>query len=149
MAFVITLLIPGISFLLQNDDYHRLLAMVSLPLFCAYLVMQLANELRNYARDLQMKTQNMMTRAGWQTGIFILNVSLLSIFLSLGIVMIFGLPGFIFIPGILLFPLGLLLFWQVRRILNGANPYWVVFSLTANGIFYLMAYLFTFAFWTN
>jgi 1,4-dihydroxy-2-naphthoate octaprenyltransferase len=149
IAFVITLLIPGISFLMQNNDYHRLLAMVSLPLFSAHLMMQLANELRNYAKDIQMKTMNMMTRAGWQTGIFILNISLLSIFLSLGIVMLFGLPVFIFIPGILLFPLGLLLFWQIRRILNGANPYWVVFSLTANGIFYLMAYLFTFAFWTN
>lgn len=149
LALVITSLIPGISFLLQNGDYHRLVAMVSLPLFAGHVMLQLANELRYYARNIKNRTQNMMIRLGWQTGIFILNVSLLSIFLSLGVAMIFGIPSFIFIPGMLLFPLGLLLFWQVRRILNGLNPHWGVFSLTANGIFYLMAYLFTFAFWTN
>jgi 1,4-dihydroxy-2-naphthoate octaprenyltransferase len=149
LALVITSLIPGISFILQNGEYHRLVAMVSLPLFAAHVMMQLAHELRHYAGDIKNKTHNMMTRLGWQNGIFVLNVSLFTIFLSLGMAKIFGLPNFLFIPGVLLFPLGLLLFWQVRRILNGLNPYWSVFSLTANGIFYLMTYLFTFALWTN
>jgi 1,4-dihydroxy-2-naphthoate octaprenyltransferase len=149
IAFLITFLIPGIAFLFQNETYHRLLILACLPLFFAHLMCQLVSELKLYSKNKSLGNQNMMMRSGWQTGVFVLNVCLLGIFLSLGLASILGMPRFIIIPGYLLFPLAMVLFWQIRRITSGDKPLWGVVSFIANGIFFLMAYLFSFAFWTN
>ena len=149
LAFFFTLLIPGISFVLLYGSHHRMLTMVCLPLFSSHMVMQLAYELKNYSELIRTGKKNMMILLGWKNGLFIHNLCILLIYITLGIAAIFGLPLFIIIPGLLLLPLGFFQFWQARRISLGGKPNWKLVTFNSSVIFYFLSYYFAFGLWTN
>lgn len=148
-SILVAYLVPAFGFLLQAGELHRLLAMATLPLAVLHLAMLLAFELPDYATDIKYEKRTLLVRLGWQNGMFLHNLLILSAFLILGIALVSGLPSFAALPAFLPFPLGLLQIWQMRRISQGFKPNWNALTLNAVALFAATAYMVAFAFWTH
>jgi len=148
-TILVTYLVPAYAFLLQTGELHRLVAMSAFPLAAAHLSMLLAFELPDYATDLKFQKRTLMIRLGWQNGMALHNLFILSAFLLIVLARLFGYPGFAMLAGILPLPLGLFQIWQIRNISGGARPNWNLLTIGAGALFASMAYLLGFAFWTN
>jgi 1,4-dihydroxy-2-naphthoate octaprenyltransferase len=148
-AILLSNLVPAVAFLFQTGELHRLLAMVTFPLTFLQLSMILSHELPDYAGDLKYDHQNLLVRAGWETGMRLHNIFLLLAYMILGLAAAFGLPFSIALPGFLTFPLAIFQVWYMQRIASGVKPNWRVLLFVATVIYGLTAYLITFALWTR
>ncbi len=147
LSFWMILLIPAFAYHLQKGDNYRLLLFILLPLFFFHLSMQLVHELRSYQIYPEKPADNYFQRFGWRIGITTHNFAIIAGFLTGLIGAIWGLPKFTFFIGISLLPLGMFQLFQMRRILAGAKPLWKMIALAAYSLFFLGAYLLTYAYW--
>ncbi|MFC2026029.1 prenyltransferase [Chloroflexota bacterium] len=148
-SIIIAFLVPSFAFILQAGELHRLVVMSVFPLVALHLAMLLAFELPDYAVDIKFDKRTVMVRMGWQNGIFLHNILILSAFLLLGIASIFGLPMFVVLPALISLPVGIFQIWQIRRIGDGAKPNWNHLTIGALALFISMVYFITFAYWTH
>ncbi len=148
-SVLVALLLPVYAFLLQAGELHRLLAMCTFPLFALHLAMLLAFDLPDYFTDLKHGKRTLMIRIGWQNGMLLHNVLVLSAFLLLALAASLGFPGFAAWPSMLLLPLGLLQIQQMRHIASGGKPNWSALTMGALSLFGAMAFVMAFTFWIN
>jgi 1,4-dihydroxy-2-naphthoate octaprenyltransferase len=148
-SVIVALLVPAFAFVLQMGELHRLIAMTAFPLTALMMAMLLAFDLPDYANDVEFEKRTLMVRLGWQNGMTIHNILILSAFLLLVLAASFGYPRFALLAGMLPLPVGLFQIWQMRNIANGAKPNWNALTIGALALFTSMAYLLAFAFWTN
>lgn len=149
VSIMVAFLVPLYAYLLQTAEIHRLVPMATFPLVTLHMAMLLAFELPDYATDIKFGKNTFMVRLGWEKGMLVHNILILSSYLLLVIAAIFGFPNAVWIPAVLTIPLGLLQIWQMRRISIGEKPNWNSLTITAISLFGLMTYLMTFTFWTN
>ena len=146
-AILVSNLVPGLAFLLQEGGFHRLLAMATFPLTFLHLAMMLAFEIPDYAADLKHRKLTLMVRIGWERGMVLHNIFILSAYLVLGLGVLLGLPLPIAWPAFLTLPVSLVQIWILNRIVDGAKPPYKTLTLLAVAIFGVTAYLLTFTFW--
>lgn len=149
VALLLTNLIPALAFLFQTSEVHRLLAMATFPLTFLHLAMILAYELPDYGTDAKYAQQTLMVRAGWDSGMRLHNIFLLIAYLLLGLAMVLGMPVALGIPGFLTFPLAAFQIYLMARIAAGSRPNWQILLFVGAAIYWLTAYLITFALWTR
>ncbi len=142
-------MVPSLAFILQTGKMHRLLAMSSFPLAALMMAMLLAFELPDYATDQKFGKRTLMVRLGWQNGMGMHNILVLSAFLVLLLARWFEYPWFATLAGLLTLPIGIFQIWQMRSIANGVKPNWNLLTLGALALFGSMAYLIAYAFWTH
>ena len=148
-SILVANLVPIFAFVLQFEELHRLLVMSTFPLTSLHLAMMIAFEFPDYLNDIKHDKLTLLVRVGWQRGMVLHNILILSAFLLLGLAATFGLPLAIVLPAFIPLPLGLLQIWQMRRIGAGAKPNWTTMGLTAVVLFASVAYLLAFTFWTR
>jgi 1,4-dihydroxy-2-naphthoate octaprenyltransferase len=148
-AVMVCGLFPALAYILQTGDLHRLLPMLAFPLLVLYLAMRLAQSLESYAHDQKMGWKTMMLVVGWQRGMLIHNVLILSGYLLLAMAAVLSLPWQLTWPGLLSLPVGLFQIYQINQISTGARPGWRLLKLTSAATFALMAYLMALALWTG
>ncbi len=143
------LLVPAFGFLLQTGSLHRFVAMSAFPLMLLHIAAQIIFKFPTFARDSLYEKQTILVRSGWQRGMNIVNILILSAFLLLGLAMLAGLPPSIIWPTFLVFPLALFQIWYLTRIAAGAKPQWTALSWSAVSIYALTSYLLLFGFLTH
>lgn len=148
-SFLVAFLVPGFAFLLQTGSFHRLLLVSGLPLTALHLAMMLVFEFPDYATDLKFEKETLLVRIGWERGMVMNNLLILTAFLLLGLAAILSVPAGIVLPSFLLLPFGLLQIWQMRVIAAGGKPNWTLVSLTGIVLFAGVAYMLAFAFWVR
>ena len=148
-SFVVAFLVPAFSFVLQTGQLHRLVPMVGFPLTVLHLAMLISFEFPDYATDLKYNKRTLLVRLGWQAGMLMHNLLILTAFVLLALAMTFDMPLFAALPAFLTLPLGLLQIWQMRRIASGVRPNWAAVTLNGLALFGSTAYLLAFAFWTR
>lgn len=148
-SILVANLVPIFAFVLQFQELHRLLAMSTFPLTALHLAMMIVFEFPDYYNDIKYEKLTLLVRLGWERGMVIHNILILTAFLLLGTAATFGIPLGIVIPAFLPLPLALLQIWQLRRIAAGAKPNWKTVSLTSVVLFSSVAYLLAFTFWTR
>jgi len=148
-SILVANLVPIFAFVLQFQELHRLLVMSTFPLTSLHLAMMIAFEFPDYLNDIKYEKLTLLVRVGWQRGMVLHNILILSAFLLLGLAATFDLPLAIVLPALIPLPLGLLQIWQMRRIGGGAKPNWTTLGFTAVVLFGSVAYLLAFAFWTR
>lgn len=148
-SILVANLVPIFAFVLQYHELHRLLAMTTFPLTALHLAMMIVFEFPDYLNDIKHDKSTLLVRIGWQRGMILHNILILSAFLFLGLAATFGLPLAIVLPAFIPIPLGLLQIWQMRRIGAGAKPNWTTMGFTAVVLFGSVAYLLAFTFWTR
>jgi 1,4-dihydroxy-2-naphthoate octaprenyltransferase len=149
VSVLVAFLVPAFAFVLQAGSFHRLLAMTSFPLVALHLAMLLVFELPDFATDIKFEKRTMLVRMGWQNGMVLHNILVLSAYLLLLLARIYGYPGFAVLAGMLTLPIGIYQVWQMRNIANGAKPNWTLITTGASALFVSAAYLLAFSFWTN
>jgi 1,4-dihydroxy-2-naphthoate octaprenyltransferase len=145
-SVIMASLIPGLGFILQRGELHRLVALSTFPLILLHLGMNLAHLLEKFPRDHRNTRKTILVRFGWERSMTLHNVLLMGYFLALGLSMVFGLPTSVGLPVFTAFPLAVFQVWYVNRISEGAKPNWRVLNLTAIFIFSLPVYLLVFRF---
>jgi 1,4-dihydroxy-2-naphthoate octaprenyltransferase len=146
-AFLITNLMPALAFLLQSGDLHRLLPMLTFPLTALYLAMTLSQDLATYAGDIKSGKMTLMLRIGWQAGMLLHNLLVLSAFILLALAALLGLAWSLAWPGFIALPVGLFQVWQMLQIGRGERPNWKMLLFTSAASFGLAAYLIAFTLW--
>jgi 1,4-dihydroxy-2-naphthoate octaprenyltransferase len=148
-SFIVSFLVPAFGFILQSGDLHRLIAMVTFPLFVLNLAMLIAFDLPDYVVDMKHEKRTLLVRIGWENGMNLHNLLIVIAFFLVALAASFQLPLFIALPALIPLPLGFLQIWQLRRIASGGKPNWTAVTLNALVIFSAMAYIFTFSFWIH
>ena len=148
-SIMVGFLLPGFAFSLQTGELHRLIVMVGFPLVALHMAMLIAFEMPDYGNDVKYEKRTLLVRMGWQNGMVLHNVMILSCYLLFVLAVSQGLPVAIAIPAFIPVPLAFLQVWQMRQIAQGNRPNWRMLTLTALILFGSTAYLLTFAFWTR
>lgn len=149
LSIVMPIFVPALSFMLQGEVLHRLVSMSTFPLILLHFAMMLILEFPSYAADLRKSSPSLLIRLGWQSGMRLIDILILSAYLLLGIAMLIGMPLSIAMPAFLTLPLALLMIWYLGRIGAGAKPHWKALNLMAILVFGLTVYLLAFSFWTH
>jgi 1,4-dihydroxy-2-naphthoate octaprenyltransferase len=147
VTVIVTLLVPLLAYLFQADDIHRLLPMATFPLAVLFLAVMLAHELPGYATDIKYARRTLLVRMGWQNGMLLHNLLILTAYLLLALAVAAGMSFVIVLPAFLTLPLGILQIWTINRIAAGSPPNWRSLTLMSVVLFGLVAYLLTFGFW--
>lgn len=148
-AVLLTNLTPAFAYLLQDNEFMNVLGVITLPLTILFLAMSLATSLETYYQEIKAGRQNLMTRIGWQGGMFLHNLCIFVAYLTMGLTTVFGLPWSLSWPRLLTLPVGLFQVWQIWRIGNGAKPQWRLLRVTAYATFAITVYLQAFTMWVH
>ncbi len=142
-------LVPAFAFLLQAGSLHRFVAMSVFPLMLLHTSALIIFKFPTFYHDSQHEKQSLLVRAGWQRGMHIVNILILSAFLLLGFAMLMGLSPAIVWPTFFVLPLAFFQIWYLSRIAAGAKPHWKVLSGSAISVYALTSYLLLFGFLTH
>ena len=148
-SIIVANLVPIFAFVLQTGELHRLLVMTTFPLTALHLAMMIVFEFPDYLTDLKYEKLTLLVRVGWERGMVVHNILILTAFLLLGLAATFGLPLAIVLPAFIPLPIGLLQIWQMRRIAGGGKPNWTTMAFTAVVLFASVTYLLAFTYWTR
>ena len=148
-SILVANLVPIFAFVLQTGEMHRLLVMSTFPLTTLHLVMMIVFEFPDFLNDLKFEKLTLLVRVGWERGMVLHNILILTTFLLLGLAATFGLPWAIALPAFIPLPIGLLQIWQMRRIAAGGKPNWTTMAFTAVVLFGSVTYLLAFTYWTR
>jgi 1,4-dihydroxy-2-naphthoate octaprenyltransferase len=146
-AFLIANIAPTLAFLLQGENLQLLVLMLTLPLTFIYLSLKIASSFEYYAYDTKHTTGSLLSRAGWQRGVAVHNLSLVFAFLFYAIFLVFGLAWRLCWPVFIALPVAVLQIIQMVRIAEGAKPNWRLFRANALSTFLFVVYLITFTLW--
>jgi len=148
-AILVANLFPGLAFLLQTGELHRLLAMMTFPLLIIFLAARLALSLEHYLPNLRYGQKTMMVVLGWQRGMRLHNWLVPLGYLLFALAFTLGLPWALTWPGLLTLPLAIFEVIQINRIAAGSRPSWRLLNLTAVALLALTVYFLSLAFWTG
>jgi len=146
-AYLLASLTPTLAFLLQADDFHRLVTLFTFPLFFLALACFLALDFPAYADDLKYERRSLLMALTWQKAIPIHNVLLVAAYLLLAAAPFFGVTFALVWQALLTLPLAAYQIFTLHGIANGVKPLWPAFSATALAIFGLTVYLLALTFW--
>jgi len=147
LAVHIAVIAPALGFVLQQGEYHRLVAIFSFPLTLLALAYFLILDFPTFAADEKYDRRTLLRSMGWQRAVPLHHGLVLGAYLLLASSLLFGLAWGLIWPSFLTLPFAILQIFWLRNISMGAKPIWNLLTVNALAVFGLTAYLLTFAFW--
>jgi 1,4-dihydroxy-2-naphthoate octaprenyltransferase len=147
LAVHIAMLAPALGFVLQQGEYHRLVAIISFPLTLLAMAYFLILDFPTFAIDEKFDRRTLLRSMGWQRAVPLHHGLILGAYTLLASALFFGLAWGLIWPSFLTFPFAILQIFWLRNISQGAKPVWNLLTINALAVFGLTAYLLTFAFW--
>jgi 1,4-dihydroxy-2-naphthoate octaprenyltransferase len=147
LAVHLAYIIPAIAFVLQAQDYHRLLGFVTAPLTAIALAYCIAMDFPAFAADQKYERRTLLTVLGWQRAIPFHHALLAAAYLLLAAAPLFGLSLRVLWPAFISLPFALLQIGLLRNIAAGLPPNWRLLRANALAVFGLTAYFLTVSFW--
>jgi 1,4-dihydroxy-2-naphthoate octaprenyltransferase len=147
LAVHIAMIAPALGFVLQQGEYHRLVAIISFPLTLLALAYFLILDFPSFAADEKFDRRTLLRSMGWQRAVPLHHFLVLAAYLLLASALLFGLAWGLVWPAFLTLPFALMQIYWLRNISQGAKPIWTLLTVNALAVFGLTAYLLTFAFW--
>ena len=147
LAAHLAYVIPSIGFLVQAQEYHRLLALVTIPLTAmafAYLVIV---DFPSYAADQKYERRNLLTILGWQRAIPFHHALLIAAYSLFAVAPFLGFSLQLLWPVFITLPFALIQISALNRIGAGEPPNWPLVTASAVAVFGLNAYLLAMRFW--
>lgn len=148
-AVLIVNLTPALAFIFQTGEFHRLIAMLTFPLLALFLALQMVLGLPGFGRDLSAGRKNLIQQTGWERGVRLHHLLIVSCYLLLGLALLSGLPWRLTWPTLLSVPFAVYQVMQMEQITTGAKPNWKLLTLNAVVTFGLVVYLMTFSLWVS
>jgi 1,4-dihydroxy-2-naphthoate octaprenyltransferase len=147
LAILFADLIPVLAFLLQADEFHRLLPLVTFPLTLLALAYWLVLDFPTFASDQKYGRSTLLIRLTWPRAIPLHHALLLAAYILFVAAPFFGFPWRLLWPVFLTLPLVAYQIFMLRNIALGVKPLWPILTANATAIFGLTAYLLTLTFW--
>jgi len=147
LAVHIAMVATALGFVLQQGEYHRLVAIVSFPLTLLALAYFLILDFPTFAVDEKYERNTLLRSMGWQRAVPLHHILVFAAYILLASALFFGLAWGLIWPAFLTLPFALLQIYWLRSISEGAKPIWSLLTVNALAVFGLTAYLLTFAFW--
>lgn len=147
LAVHIAMIAPAIGFILQQGEYHRLVAIISFPLTLLALAYFLILDFPTFAIDEKFDRRTLLRSMGWQRAVPLHHILIVGAYVLLASALLFGLAWGLVWPAFLSLPFALLQIYWLSNISQGAKPIWSLLTVNAIAVFGLTAYLLTFAFW--
>jgi len=147
LAVHIAMVATALGFVLQQGEYHRLVAIVSFPLTLLALAYFLILDFPTFAVDEKYERNTLLRSMGWQRAVPLHHILVFAAYILLASALFFGLAWGLIWPAFLTLPFALLQIYWLRNISQGAKPIWSLLTVNALAVFGLTAYLLTFAFW--
>lgn len=147
LAVHIAMIAPAIGFVLQQGEYHRLVAIISFPLTLLALAYFLILDFPTFAIDEKFDRRTLLRSMGWQRAVPLHHILIVGAYVLLASALLFGLAWGLVWPAFLSLPFALLQIYWLSNISQGAKPIWSLLTVNAIAVFGLTAYLLTFAFW--
>lgn len=149
LALFMGVVAPSLAFSLQAADFHRLIPLITLPLFAMALAGLLAFDFPDYAADLKRGRRTMLIRLTWQHAIPVHNLLLAAAYLGFIVAIFLGLSLARIWPALLTLPLAAYQMFMLLRISDGAKPVWPALTTNAAAIFGITTYLLILSFWLS
>jgi 1,4-dihydroxy-2-naphthoate octaprenyltransferase len=124
-------LIPSIAFSLQSNSIHRLLFLLTFPLFFLFLALFIAFSLPKVGNNTETWCHSLISRIGPILSLKIHNLLILLAYMTLLSGRMLDLPWKLIWPVLITMPIGLIQIWQVNRILKGHKPNFTSLIFTA------------------
>jgi 1,4-dihydroxy-2-naphthoate octaprenyltransferase len=147
LAVHIAVAAPALGFVLQQGEYHRLVAILSFPLTMLALAYFLILDFPTFAIDEKYDRRTLLRSIGWERAVPLHHGLVLGAYILLASALLFGLAWGLIWPSLLTLPFALLQIFWLRNISLGAKPIWNLLTVNALAVFGLTSYLLTFAFW--
>jgi len=147
LAFLYGNVIPGISFLTQDSELHKLVPMVTFPLTLFALSSLLAMNFFSYSQDIQTNHISLLRRLSWEKAIPIHHIIIMVAYLFFASMPIFGMSWALIWPLFLTLPFGVLQILWLQHIRNGGNPFWKAYTKFIPSVYGLITYFLIISFW--
>jgi 1,4-dihydroxy-2-naphthoate octaprenyltransferase len=147
LAVHIAMIAPALGFVLQEGEYHRLVAIISFPLTLLALAYFLILDFPTFAVDEKFDRRTLLRSMGWQRAVPLHHGLILGAYALFASALFFGLAWGLVWPALLTLPFAILQIFWMQNISQGAKPIWTLVTVNALAVFGLTAYLLTFAFW--
>ncbi len=148
-AFLYANIIPAFAFSLQVKVYHRLVFLLTFPLFFLYLAFFIVNNISSVYDSKNKSSGSLIKKIGSFAVLRLHNLSLLMGYLILLAGTFFELPWKLIWPALMTIPIGLIQIWQVNQILSGRKPNIQALEFTAVSIALFTAYFSILSLWLN
>jgi 1,4-dihydroxy-2-naphthoate octaprenyltransferase len=140
-------LFPALAFLIQFDEFHRLLTFATFPLTLLALAYLLVNDFPTFASDQKYGRNTLLTRLTWQRAIPIHHLLVLLSFLFFAITPLLGFPWGLVWPVFLALPFAVIQIAWLQNIARGGRALWKLLVPLATAVFGLTVYLLALTFW--
>lgn len=137
--------IPSIGFLLQAASYHRLLAIIILPLTALALAYFLITNFSSFPADQKYQRATLLRRLTWERAVPLHHSLILFAYFIFAAAPFIGFS--LLWRAFLTLPFAILQILLLRRISLGGKPNWTLLTATALAVFGLTAYFLTLTFW--
>ena len=148
-AFLHANIIPAFAFSLQVSLYHRLVFLLTFPLFFLYLAFFIVENISSIYDLKNESPGSLIKKIGSFAVLRLHNLSLLMGYLFLLAGTFFELPWKLIWPALMTIPIVLIQIWQVNQILSGRKPNMMVLKFTAASIALFTAYFSILSLWLN
>ena len=149
LAVLLAVLIPGLGFTVLSGQLHRLWVFFTLPFIPLMLAALMAWHLPRYGDGSPTAGHFIMARIGWQNGVTVHNLLVLSAFLLLAASSLAGVPWYVAWPSLLGLPFGLFEIYLLLQIVSGARPNWRMLRAAAIAMVGITVYSLAFTLWTH
>lgn len=140
---------PAFSLTLTMKEFPSLLSVLAIPLLFMYWGTSIALEFEKYSTDLIANRKSLFIVLGWEKAVFLHHIFILSSFLLIATLPLFGYSWALLWPYLLIMPIGVTEILFIRQISEGLKPQWRAIRITAHTLFLLSLYILTFALFIN
>jgi 1,4-dihydroxy-2-naphthoate octaprenyltransferase len=147
LAVTLGSLVPALAFLLQEDQFNRLLPFCTFPLTLLGLSCLLVGNFSTFATDLKFERHTLLTRLTWERAVPLHHLLVIIPFLIISAGPILYYPWSLVGPVFLALPCAGIQIILIQSIANGGRMRWKVLEAVSNTTFGLTAYLMLLTFW--
>jgi 1,4-dihydroxy-2-naphthoate octaprenyltransferase len=139
--------VPGLAFVLQAREFHRIMPAFTFPLTLLALAFVLASNFQSFASDQKYGRNSLSIRLTWQRSVPLHHISILMAYLLFGAAPLLGFPWAVTWPVLTTIPLGLMQIFWLNRITIGGKPIWPFFHVLSASAFGSAIYMLAITFW--
>lgn len=148
LVFGFSIITPSFAYSMQENGFHRLIAIISIPLFTLLLTAFISSGFPEYLQGMLSGKKSLLLSLQWNTGIVVHNILVLLTYMILGIGVLYGLPVRLALPFFIGLPFAIISVYELSRIQNGHKPNWLILKTGSYGSIGCTLFLLVFDLWT-
>jgi 1,4-dihydroxy-2-naphthoate octaprenyltransferase len=140
LAVHIAYVIPLLGFLLQMQETHRLVFIITIPLTALALAYFLVLNFPSFLEDQKYFRATLLRRLSWEVAVPLHNSLIIFAYVCFAIAPLFGFSFSLVWRAFITLPFAVFQIFQLRGIALGSKPNWTLLSFNAFAVFSLTIY---------